>query len=873
MTDQLDRLVAALRDRYRIGRQLGVGGMATVYLAHDLRHDRNVALKVLRPELAAVLGAERFVQEIKTTANLQHPHILALFDSGEADGFLYYVMPFIDGETLRDRLNRETQLGIEEAVRIACDVADGLDYAHRQGVIHRDIKPENILLHDGRPVVADFGIALAVSAASGGRMTETGLSLGTPHYMSPEQATAEKELSNRSDIYSLGSVLYEMLTGDPPHTGSTAQAIIMKIVTDDARPLAQLRKSVPPHVAAATAKALERLPADRFESAASFAAALQDSRAMSLEAIATYAGKTDRPVSSGWEHTRWALIIGSMVASAAVGWLLRPVPDVPVMPVTRFTVPVPQGHEMSRENAGPNLALSPDGRSLVYFVGDTLYRRSLNRSNPEEVGAAPGGCCPEFSRDGQWVYFAEDMREELRGISIEGGPIVDMTTRLRSQDLVSGSVTFSGILRRQAGDSAWEQITTLDTIGREGSHLWPQLLPGGNHVLYTALGPSMMWHGSRVVVEEVGSGVRTTVAEDATFGRYLPTGHVIYVDADGTLQAVRFDFKNRTVSGTPFVLEWGVRTGYWGGAASIAISDAGTLAFVRGSSWENHQLTWLDRAGAVLGYVGRPATVEGVQLSPDGRFAVTYVASNNSDIARFDVTSGEERRLTFGVETEDNPVWSHDGRRIAYHVVVSGRDHRIYSRDVEGQGEPQLLYSADGYAAPRSWSADGNALALFQHESLLVLNLADQSVDTVTTEAGVEGGRFSPDGRWLAYPSDETGDYEVYVVSYPGLSARQQVSVNGGRYPEWTGQSGELFFVNADTVMVSDVGTGDNFTRSVPRALFVSPGFTHGLLGYAVSADGQRILYPARNPDAPAREIHVVLNWFEELRRMEGVGR
>ena len=227
-----DRLSSALSDRYRIERELGAGGMATVYLAHDVRHDRKVAIKVLKPELAAVLGADRFVVEIKTTASLSHPHILPLFDSGTADGFLYYVMPFIKGETIREKLNRETQFGVEEAVRIAREVADALDYAHRNGVIHRDIKPENILLHDGRAMVMDFGIALAVSAAAGGRMTETGLSLGTPHYMSPEQATAEKEISARSDVYSLASVLYEMLAGQPPHSGGSAQQVIMKILTE-----------------------------------------------------------------------------------------------------------------------------------------------------------------------------------------------------------------------------------------------------------------------------------------------------------------------------------------------------------------------------------------------------------------------------------------------------------------------------------------------------------------------------------------------------------------------------------------------------------------------------------------------------------------
>jgi len=251
MSESTERLSSALADRYQILSRLGEGGMATVYLAEDLKHDRKVAVKVLRPELAAVLGADRFVQEIKTTANLQHPHILPLFDSGEADSFLYYVMPYIEGETLRGKLDRETQLGIDEAVKIAAELADALDYAHRQGVIHRDIKPENILLHDGRPMLADFGIALAVSAAAGGRMTETGLSLGTPHYMSPEQATAEKDISARSDIYSLGSVLYETLAGEPPHLGGSAQQIIMKIVTEEAlwprrwksfRPIASTRR-------------------------------------------------------------------------------------------------------------------------------------------------------------------------------------------------------------------------------------------------------------------------------------------------------------------------------------------------------------------------------------------------------------------------------------------------------------------------------------------------------------------------------------------------------------------------------------------------------------------------------------------------------
>ena len=276
MSDPITRLNAALEGRYAIERELGEGGMATVYLADDLKHERKVALKVLKPELAAIVGAERFLAEIKTTANLTHPHILPLFDSGEADSFLFYVMPYLEGETLRDRINREKQLPVDEAVRIATAVANALDHAHRNKVIHRDIKPGNILLQDGEPVVSDFGIALALGVAGGTRLTETGLSVGTPFYMSPEQATGDQAVGASTDTYALGSVLYEMLVGDPPFAGSTAQAVLGKIIVGKRVSVTEERASVPANVDAAIRKALEKLPADRFTSAQDFARALGD---------------------------------------------------------------------------------------------------------------------------------------------------------------------------------------------------------------------------------------------------------------------------------------------------------------------------------------------------------------------------------------------------------------------------------------------------------------------------------------------------------------------------------------------------------------------------------------------------------------------
>ena len=313
-----EHLASALADRYRVERELGAGGMAMVYLAEDVRHHRKVALKVLHPELSAVLGPERFLKEIELTASLQHPHILPLFDSGSAGALLYYVMPYVDGESLRGRLTRERQLGIDEAVRITREVASALDYAHRHGVIHRDVKPENILLHDGAALVADFGIALAVAHASGERITQSGFSLGTPQYMAPEQAMAERTIDARADIYALGVVLYEMLSGEPPFTGPTAQAVVARVMTDRPRPLAAARETIPPHVESAVMTALAKLPADRFPSAAAFAAALASPFAKPAPAGSASVGARRRV---GWRDAA-PIAAAAVAVGAAFGWLI-----------------------------------------------------------------------------------------------------------------------------------------------------------------------------------------------------------------------------------------------------------------------------------------------------------------------------------------------------------------------------------------------------------------------------------------------------------------------------------------------------------------------------------------------------------------------
>ena len=361
-------LSAELVGRYIVEREVGSGGMASVYLAQDVRHERRVALKVLRAELAAVIGAERFLTEIRTTAKLQHPGVLPLFDSGVAAGQLFYVMPFVDGESLRHRLDRERQLPVADAVRIAAEVGDALAYAHERGVIHRDIKPENILLQSGRPVVADFGIALAVQEAGGNRLTQTGLSLGTPQYMSPEQAAGERGVDGRADQYALAAVLYEMLAGEPPFTAPTTQSLIAKVMTEEARELGLVRKSVPEHVAAAVHRALEKVPADRFTTTREFVSALTS------ESVAHGARRQPGTKSRGPDR-RMLIAAGMLVAGAAIGAAVdraaRPRATNPVAAPIAFAMDADSGQRYAFVCCGNIFALSPDGQRLAFQAADS----------------------------------------------------------------------------------------------------------------------------------------------------------------------------------------------------------------------------------------------------------------------------------------------------------------------------------------------------------------------------------------------------------------------------------------------------------------------------------------------------------------------
>ena len=898
MTAITARLSTALADRYRIESHLGEGGMATVYLAEDLKHKRKVAVKVLRPELAAVLGAERFVQEITTTANLQHPHILPLFDSGEADSFLYYVMPFVEGETLRDKLNRETQLGIDEAVSVTTDIADALDYAHRNNVIHRDIKPENILLHDGRPMVADFGIALAVSAAAGGRMTETGLSLGTPHYMSPEQATAEKDLTNRSDIYSLGCVLYEMLTGSPPHVGPSAQAIVMKIVTEDAQPVTELRKSVPPHVAAATAKSLEKLAADRFESAAKFADALTNP-AFTLPSTVTTPGMVG---GGGGLWNRLSIGLAALAAVLLVttlwGWLgARPEPS---LPVARYSVALPED-ETLRVRFGNRVALSPDGARLVYVgpgpAGVRLWTRSRDQLHATPVPGTDGAFSPTFSPDGSRVAFLAQPPNTIKVVALGGGPPITVKdSAVGGTGLSWGADGFlygmsqGQVTRVALTGGVSEPVTTVDTAQGETSHRWPEALPGGKGVLFTVRAGTGMddWN---VAVVDLATGTHRVLVRGVA-AKYAASGHLVYVSAQGTLLAAPFDQERLELTGeaTALVEGVGVRVA---GSLDLALSATGTLVYVTGSSSGGlARAVWVSRDGAVTpvdpDWLFDPGLPEvGVELSPDGtELAVKINTEAGEDIWVKQLDRGPLSRLTFHEAVDRRPRWTADGRRIMFTSRRAGQ-YDLHVRRADGTGPTELLLDLEQPILEVQRAPDGEWFVLRLGGVSGVTGIRDlvglRQGDSVTVPLAVEpydekGAALSPDGRWLAYESNETGRNEIYVRPFPNAAdGKWQVSADGGINPRWAHSGRELFYVNgAQRMVAAAVQTSAGFRVGERQVLFsiadrnIFAGANYA--GWDVGSDDQRFLMVQIGGETAGvrNELIVVENFFEELKAKVG---
>jgi serine/threonine-protein kinase len=884
----MTRLVAALADRYRIERELGAGGMATVYLAHDRKHDRKVAIKVLRPELAAVIGAERFLREIKTIANLQHSHILGLIDSGEVNGTAYYVMPFVDGESLRDRLHREQQLPIADAVRIATEVAGALDYAHRHGVIHRDIKPENILLHDGRALVADFGIALAASKVGGARMTETGMSLGTPTYMSPEQAMGEREITARSDVYALGCVTYEMLVGEPPFTGPTAQAIVAKVMTAEPAGLTGQRRSIPPAVEAAVLTALEKLPADRFATAAEFAVALVSMHATTLRTAARPLARLGR---RGWLLGAAAAAV-LLLAGGLAGRRMAPRAErSPEM--IRATLDLGDSTEI-RPIGNIRLAIAPSGRRVAFIGNDgadaALWVRELDQPGAHRLPDTRGAFAPFFSPDGESVGFftAAGGHTVMKVVRARG----EVVARTVVQDSVAsfggadwaddGRIYFTnasrGLSRVAATGGVVTRISSPDSATGVKEHDFPDVLPGSRQAFV------MLWKGSlgsnRIGVVDLGSGAVTELAE-GSYARYLPRGLVVIGASDGHILTAHFDPEKGRLTDSPALMLDDAQDEISNGTVQFAVAENGTLVY-QPKLGGTVGLVWVDRRGHD---VPVDTTLKGyfssATLSPDGtQIAVARSVSGGGQIWVKQLRTGAFSRISQELQDADRPVWTPDGRYVGFLATRNTRRTAWIAR-ADGSDSTRAI-GGGSTEYDEVWFDRSGRFTLLRSEGsaegtrhLLVLEHGVDTVPRMLLHARYDhfAMTLSPDGRWLAYVSDESGNSEVYVRPFPGVdSAKFAISVGGGLEPLWRRDGTELFFRNQRGDMFAvPVATGRQFEHGAPKLLFSRPGMAlqEFYRSYDVHPDGKRFLM-LNGGDAEARRLSVIFNWRPELQKAQG---
>jgi len=872
VTDILAKLNAALAGRYRLEREVGQGGMATVYLAQDLKHDRKVALKVLKPELAAVLGAERFLAEIKTTANLQHPHILALFDSGQVDGTVFYVMPFVDGESLRSRLEREKQLPIDDALRIAREVGDALQYAHGHGIIHRDIKPENILLQGGHALVADFGIALAAAKTGGTRMTETGMSLGTPTYMSPEQAMGERTLDARTDIYALGCVLYEMLIGEAPFTGATAQAIVAKVLTEKPAPIIPQRDRVPPHIEDAVLTALEKLPADRFASAAEFVAAIGSEEGASVAATRS---RTARRLGAR-RAIRGRLAAAGVVIAAlagAGGWLLGRAGGAPAAQAPSRLAILAPGTGVAFNGVARTMDISADGQLVAYAathpLGTRVQTRRLDGSEPQVIPNSSNLAHLRLSPDGRFLYAAEG-GGTMQRIALGGGawtpvPELEVTSFLAfAEDSVLwwGSLLSYGTYRR-GPDGRDSLAFPRSTIG--------QVLPDGRHAVGTSVTTGANTGNAQWLDLETGEA-RLLFDTPVVEVRYT-MGYLVYVRPDGAMVAAPFDARGGTVTGPHVEIAADVSVSGVG-FAQYAVADNGTVAYIPGF---NSELVRVGRSGEVRVLLEERRRYHSPRISPDGRRIVfDDVSPEGRDVWLYTEGTRALTRATFQKDGHD-PVWALDGKGL-YYLAGSGGRLDIFHTQLGTTAPPEresttveLSYTGTPL---RNGAGFLTTVPGTVGRGLDIVRLAPRgaAIDTVVATPVDESFVVpSPDGHWFAYISDQSGRPELYVRALGGSNVQLQVSLDGASEPVWWRDGRGLFYrratANGAELVAATLALGPEPRVVTHTSLFDVSSFDTAAphANYDVSPDGSWFVFARR---AGSDYIAVLQNVPELARRI-----
>jgi len=881
---------------YEILGLLGAGGMGEVYRARDSRLHRDVAIKVLPAGFATDADRlARFEQEARAAATLNHPNILAVHDLGQHAGAPFIVTELLDGTSLREALHGGA-LPPKKATDCGVAIALGLAAAHERGIVHRDIKPENVFLTaDGRVKILDFGVAkltqpeaanagmtVLPTTPAAGMGTAAGVVLGTIGYMSPEQVRGGIA-DSRSDIFSLGVVLHELLSGHRPFGGQTAADVMSGILKEDPPELPVEERHIPLALARIVTRCLEKNPVARFQSARDLAFA--------LEALTSPTGSTHAVAAGGAVPPRRRVVplavagaataVLAMIAAGAA-WSLKPAPSDDA-PVAKLSIALPDG-DTAANPEGPNLDISRDGRNVVFAARHEgviqLMLRALDRNAMQILPGTDGVLSPFFSPDGKSIGFFA--RGRLRTIAIASLEVRDLAAAPSGRGgswaddgfIYYAPFNNTGIMRVASSGGTPAAVTTLDRSKGEISHRWPQVLPDGKAMLLTVwTGPAR--DNKTVQVLRFAMGTREIVATGGDTGRYVRSGHVLFGRLDA-LMAVPFDVERLATTGDAIRTGETVRIGQEG--ASFAVSDHGDLVHLPGDEHRlDARLVWVHRDGRVEPASLPPQDIANTAVSPDGTRAAFNLHGATNEIGVFDFARGTVTALTSNTTGSQAPVWSPDGRRIAYRGTRKGF-RNVWVKTVDGTSEEQQLTKGDHLQTPLSWSPDGKYLLYADlapdtgQDIWIVSPMDGNAQPVVKADLTQMAAEWSPDGRFIAYMSDESGRAEIFVLPFPLTGQRWRVSTAGGSEPVWSLDGRQVFYRNAGQIQAVDVRPSPAFSAGTPRTLFadtfvIGPNSRNG---YSI-ADGDRFLFaqPVR-PDPPITQVPVVMNWFSELRRAAG---